>query len=519
MKYFATVALLLCFFIVQSQNISFQGKFSYNQEISDVWGYVDEFGNQYALVGAFEGFSVLDVTDPTNIQEVFYEAGPKSTWRDIKVWNDHAYITNENTGGVLIVDLSPLPSSNAFPLDTLYGWPNFFTSAHNIWIDENGFAYIFGANQKEGGAIIFDLSQPKNPQEVGIVDDFYLHDGFVRNDTLWGSAIYEGLQVMYDVSDKSNPQLIGSFETPGNFAHNCWPSENSDYVFTTDEIPGGYIGAYSVMDFDDPYQVGKYRLGGSALPAPIPHNSMVKGNLLFTSYYSEGLHVLDISNPLAMVEVGKYDTSPNFVNGFHGAWGVYPYFNSDKILIADIEEGLFVLDATNLPTPGFIVGDVRDIVSKNPITGCTIDIIGMGSYQTTQFGNYAAGVKNTGSYSVRFSKPGYRDTTLTNVIINQGATQQLDAFLTPTNGVPSTSINNQFVEANPLIFPNPFNNELNFSDAMSFDEVEILDMKGSVVLQTQERQLLNLQSLPKAPYLLRLKKENHTILQELIFKR
>ena len=34
--------------------------------LNDVWGYVDEFGNEYAIVGTTIGTSVVDLSDPNN---------------------------------------------------------------------------------------------------------------------------------------------------------------------------------------------------------------------------------------------------------------------------------------------------------------------------------------------------------------------------------------------------------------------------------------------------------------------
>lgn len=42
--------------------------------LNDVWGYVDEMGNEYALVGTSKGTSIVNVTDPTNPVEVFWSA-------------------------------------------------------------------------------------------------------------------------------------------------------------------------------------------------------------------------------------------------------------------------------------------------------------------------------------------------------------------------------------------------------------------------------------------------------------
>ena len=74
-----------------------------------------------------------------------------------------------------------------------------------------------------------------NPTIAGIFDDYYLHDGMVRGDTLWGSAIYAGVFSVIDVSDKSNPSIMSSYPTSCQFTHNAWISDDNNYLFTTDE--------------------------------------------------------------------------------------------------------------------------------------------------------------------------------------------------------------------------------------------------------------------------------------------
>ena len=63
------------------------------QGLNDIWGYTDEFGNEYALVGGTKGTSVVDISDPANPVEVFFEPGLESIWRDIKTVGDYAYVT------------------------------------------------------------------------------------------------------------------------------------------------------------------------------------------------------------------------------------------------------------------------------------------------------------------------------------------------------------------------------------------------------------------------------------------
>ena len=74
---------------------------------------MDETGIEYALVGARKGTSVVSLASPENPVEVFWEPGMESIWRDLKTWQNHAYITTEAENGLLIMDLSPLPGSNA----------------------------------------------------------------------------------------------------------------------------------------------------------------------------------------------------------------------------------------------------------------------------------------------------------------------------------------------------------------------------------------------------------------------
>ena len=204
-----------------------------------------------------------------------------------------------------------------------------FETAHNIYIDENGVLYVFGANYGIGGALMYDLvANPENPPLLGVFNDYYLHDGMVRGDTLWGGAINDGVFTVIDVSDKQNPEIIGSHATPNNFSHNCWISDDGDYLFTTDEVSGAYVAAYDVSNLNDIEEVDRIQ-AWSPQTNVIPHNTHVDGDFIVTSYYADGVSVVDVSNPSNMVEVGYYDTSEDYSgSGFNGAWGAYPWLPS-----------------------------------------------------------------------------------------------------------------------------------------------------------------------------------------------
>ena len=80
----------------ESLNMVQLGNLSYNQDLNDIWGYVDHEGKEHALVGCANGFSYVDISNPANPQEVFFIPGSNSIWRDLKTWNNYAYITTES---------------------------------------------------------------------------------------------------------------------------------------------------------------------------------------------------------------------------------------------------------------------------------------------------------------------------------------------------------------------------------------------------------------------------------------
>ena len=116
-----------------------------------------------------------------------------------------------------------------------------------------------------------------NPTLAGIFDDYYLHDGMVRGDTLWGSAIYAGVFSVINVADKANPTIMSSYPTSCQFTHNAWISDDNNYLFTTDETAGCYVGAYDVSDIYDIQEIDLIQewTGDGASGAQenvIPHN-------------------------------------------------------------------------------------------------------------------------------------------------------------------------------------------------------------------------------------------------------
>lgn len=432
---FLSVVLLFIGFKVDAQlNIDSLSHIDYQQlhqaNLNDVWGYVDELGNEYAIVGTSKGTSIVNITDGANPQEVFWLAGTESIWRDPCVYGNYAYVTTEAEDGLLIIDLSPLPQSTNLTT-TLYTGPanNPWQSAHTCFTSPNGYGYIFGANRGNGGVIMLDLqANPMSPVEVGTYDPYYVHDGFERNDTLYVGHIYDGFFSILDVSDKANPQLLGTKTTPNSFTHNVWPSANGQVVYTTDEISGAYIAAYDITDGQNITELD--RVQSTANSFVIPHNVHVRGEYLVTSYYSDGVIVHDATYPYNLVQVGNYDTYIGQTPGFDGCWGVYPFFPSGKAVAADITKGLYILDV-HYQKACYLEGVLTDAVSGQTLSNVSVQLSSAVMLEkTNQVGFYATGTASSGIYTVSFSKPGYYPMTLSTSLIN-GALTTINVPLIP----------------------------------------------------------------------------------------
>ncbi|MEO8066639.1 MAG: choice-of-anchor B family protein [Flavobacteriales bacterium] len=435
------VSLCLASATAQNYNLDLLGHVDYqalhSSNLSNLWGYADEVGNEYAIVGVngdgsplSGGVSIVDVTDPANPVEVFFMPGPPSIWREIKTYGDYAYITTEAAWGLSIIDLSPLPASTNLPnivIDT-FNWQ----TMHSLFIDEsNGRLFLNGSDVGNGGVIIYDLTQdPMDPVQIGTFDDWYVHDCYAHGDTFYGAHVYDGFMSIVDISDLQNPDVIATQITPSAFTHNVWTDDTRDFIFTTDERDDAFIGSY---DISDPLNIEEAdRTQSNPGSDAIPHNTYWLHDNLATSYYTYGVVIHDVSDPHNMVEVGHYDTSPNFGGGgFNGCWGVFPFLPSGNILASDIEEGLFILGPTFVQ-PCWLEGVVTDQLTTAPVNNAllTIDLTTI-SENTIIDGTYATGYHQAGTYSVTVTALGYLDQTVTGVQLVNGQVTTLDVQLVP----------------------------------------------------------------------------------------
>lgn len=343
---------------------------------NDSWGWTDtSTGKEYAIIGLDNGTAFIDISNPIN--PVYLGKLPTATinssWRDIKVYKDHAFIVSEASDhGMQVFDLTRLrnvttPPQN-FNVDTHF---TNFGSAHNIVINEDsGFAYVVGTSRSgtyKGGPVFINIQDPKNPVDAGGFlssgEETYSHDAqvvtyngpdkdYIGKEILIGSNEIE--IVIADITDKNNPVTIKTIKYSNvGYAHQGWFTEDFRYFILGDETDEQEVGfntrtlVFNFEDLDAPHLHMTYN---GTTPA-IDHNGYVKGNLLYLANYRAGIRIIDISDieNKNISEVGFFDTFPsNNSANFNGVWNVYPFFESGTVAISDIEKGCILIRKSTL---------------------------------------------------------------------------------------------------------------------------------------------------------------------------
>jgi choice-of-anchor B domain-containing protein len=424
----------------QNNNLALRSTFSTNgQTYANICGYAAN-GHEYALIGASKGLIIVDVTNPDAPVNIVQIPGPNNLWKEIKTYQNFAYITSEGGGGVQIVDMTNLPSANlathSYTGDGVINGN--LGTIHALHIDvTKGFLYAFGSALFGGGAVILDLnSDPYNPIYVGEFSQLgYIHDGYVDNDTMFSSHIYAGQFAIVNMTDKSNPQLLGTQTTPNSFTHNTWISKDRKTIFATDETENSFLSAYDVTDPTDIKFLDKIQSnpGGNAAV----HNTHIVENYAVTSWYRDGITIVDVTDPTTLVEVANYDTYTSASGpGFDGCWGVYPFLPSGTIIASNISENgagkMYILTPT-YKRACYLKGLVTDANTGNPILGSAIKLTNgapTANANSEIDGNYKTGQAEEGTFEMTITKTGYLPATFT-ITLTAGQVTIQNAVLVP----------------------------------------------------------------------------------------
>ena len=395
------------------------------ENASDIWGYVDSSGTEYAIIGTHNFTKIYSLTDPSQPALVGEIPGVKSVWRDIKSFGDKVYVVaDQGKDGLLQIDMSSAPDTISHKFINLPinvdGLIDTVRRCHNLYVDDEGVLYLAGCNTIND-LLMYDVGTfADSIIFLGALNNTYSHDVFAQNNIAYTSDISNGTISIIDVSKKDSANVISSVVTSRQFSHNAWVNNNASVLMTTDEKNGASVDVYDIRDLDNIELLEKFipnRINDSRI---IPHNVHILGNYAYTSWYTAGVSVADISDPSNVIEVAHFDSftkEDNIPLGstwFTGCWGAYPYLPSGLLLMSDINRGLIVLQP-NLVIPARLQGNITDASTGLIIRNANISFVEDNSKISISDleGNYKTGVLSSGTYTLLVDHPEYNQFSTT----------------------------------------------------------------------------------------------------------
>ena len=340
----------------------------YGIQYQSVWGWHDSINNrEYGIIGASDGTFFIDVTNPA--APVMCDFVPAVhgdlIWHEIKTYQNYCYIVSDDGGGnsFIIADLSYLPDSVHVVRDD----NTIFEQCHTIYVD--GDKLWGGSVTGDNGQFFYsmacyDLSaDPTTPTLIRSLNQDYpqinsVHDMFVRNDTVYASAGYQGLHIYTFTTTFQEIGVLTSYPEAG-YNHSSFLTSDGNTLIFMDEVPAGRgIKSIDVSNMSNISVNQTFRSN----QGNTPHNPYLIGNdILIAANYTDGVQIFNMSNPSAIYRSGYFDSDtlinyPNYTQPYHGCWAAYTDLPSGLLLISDMQNGLYVLDIssamTSAPQPG-----------------------------------------------------------------------------------------------------------------------------------------------------------------------
>jgi choice-of-anchor B domain-containing protein len=327
---------------------------------NDCWGF-EMNGREYGVIGSTMGTHIIDISQADTAIESTFIRGKFSSrsvvHRDYHDYGGYLYgVCDQGASSLQVIDIQGLPNSAFLAHEDTVN----IMRAHNLFIDSAAMKmYTCGVRLPNGARVpiqVWSLDNPRQPSlirnvfTIDGVDIDYVHDMYARNDTVFMNAGRQGL-VIANFEDTESPELLGVLSNypDAGYNHSGWWNERGDTYYMADETHGKDIKIVDVSNIESPV-VTRLIEAESDPEGSIPHNLIVKDDMLFVSYYFDGLQIFDVTSEENACWAYSYRTSQidPVPGGFAGAWGVYPFLPSGRILVSDMQNGLFVVELPEL---------------------------------------------------------------------------------------------------------------------------------------------------------------------------
>jgi choice-of-anchor B domain-containing protein len=374
-------------------------------EYNSCWSYVHGDGREYAVIGTAQGTAIYNVTDPVNSYRVAFIPGRHSGWRNMKSYREWIYVTNEGAGNPEGMQIISMANPENPVLTGSYTAT--FARAHTMHIDTTrAMLFINGArafaspgSYPDVGTRILSLANPAAPVEVGQFGqgnypEQYAHDSFQRGTMLYLANIISGKVRVINSAVPGTLVELTSWTYPGAFTHNLWTNDAGTVLYVTDEVNGEPLKVFDISDVFNPVLANQF----TSNPDAIIHNAHVLGDELYLANYTEGVRILDISDPLHPAEFATADSYPGASGGYFGVWEVCPYFPSGTVIASDMQTGLYVYRPAR--DYGIVRVKVIDADTQQPVAGIDVSLSAQGDSLVTPADGIVQFGPSPGAYTV-----------------------------------------------------------------------------------------------------------------------
>jgi hypothetical protein len=229
------------------------------------------------------------------------------------------------------------------------------------------------SREGQGDFRLVDVTDPRRPTQVsswgatingglrpGGGQDFFAHSATTNEaGTTAILSYWDAGAIFLDITDPARPAFVGRTLYPSGAdgdTHSIALAQGETIMLTADEDfrpengSWGFLRLWDVRNPREPVEIGRFATPNAASGARggtyTIHNPLVRGQFAFLSWYSDGVRMLDISDPRAPREVASF-VPPAAADpyGVHAAvpdvWGVHVV--GRLVLVSDINGGLYVL--------------------------------------------------------------------------------------------------------------------------------------------------------------------------------
>lgn len=383
-----------------SRNVQLLAHLDNYSRYSACTAYVAPDGREYAVLGTETGTSIVNVTNPSAPYEVGFIPGLTSWWREMKQYRSWLYVSTEAVGGGIQIIRMTDPEHPVLANTYMTA----FNREHTVTVDTTRALLILNGTRATNtmtGMHVMSLADPENPADVTSYNADYVHDSWVRGTRLHAFCISSNTVRIFDLTNPASLVEQSSWTYPGARSHSGETSKDGRYLYVCDEENYSTLKVFDIQDLSAHPLLHQTTVN----PLSIVHNVHVKQDTAFVAWYTEGVHLFDITDPALPAEFGWYDTYPSYSGGFHGVWEVACGFPSGTFIASDIESGLWVFRAVK--NYGVVKVRARDDLGT-PLSG--VDVVHVEASDDSTRTGIAGGARIAlapGASTLRLSKFGY----------------------------------------------------------------------------------------------------------------